>query len=153
MIGSGMTRWIVVLLSAGCGLAVAGEAVTHEQVLAEIKAAGGLCVHLGSTDGAMEIAAAESGRMLVHGLAADDAALATARAAIEKSGRYGLASVVSFTGKERLPYRDNLVDRLVATDWEVWRQRGLTEAEALRVVVPGGLAYFVAADGDCRRLT
>jgi len=32
----------------------------------------GLCVHIGSTDGAIEIQLADNGRRLVHGLALDD---------------------------------------------------------------------------------
>jgi outer membrane protein assembly factor BamB len=128
------------LLSAW--VAAADETMTREQMLAEVNGLAGLCVHLGSTDGTMEIAAAQSGRMLVHGLAADEAANQAARAAIEKAGRYGPASVVLYRSDGRLPYRDHLVDRVVVADWESWSRKGVTTDEVMRVVAPGGVAYL-----------
>lgn len=128
-------------------LSGAEGALTRVQVLAELKASTGLCVHLGSSDGGLEIELAQSGRMLVQGLAEDEATCRSARAAIAQTGRYGLASIVLFTGKGRLPYRDHLVDRLVVSNWGAWAGRGLQTDEALRVVAPGGVLYLESADG------
>jgi len=52
-----------------------------------------LCVHIGSTDGAVEIQMVRNGRRLVHGLALDDQSLNIARKTIQAEGFYPLASV------------------------------------------------------------
>lgn len=114
--------------------------LTRDDVVAEIARAAGLCVHVGSTDGGFEVAAAANGRLLVHGLAADESSLARTRDAIAGTGRPMPASVVMHTGR-RLPYRDDLVDRLVVTGREIDRD------EALRVLSPGGIAYLSTAGG------
>ncbi|GDY14857.1 hypothetical protein LBMAG53_37350 [Planctomycetota bacterium] len=136
-----------VLLVALLDLPGAEGRLTRAEVLAELGAAAGLCVHLGSSDGGLEIEVAKSGRMLVQGLAEDDATCQSARAAIEASGCYGLASVVPLAGTARLPYRDHLVDRLVVSTWGAWQRRGVQTEEALRVVAPGGVLYLESADG------
>ena len=126
---------------------VAERVLTRDQVLTELATATGLCVHLGSTDGGLENAAARSGLMLVQGLAVNETACQTARAAIEKTGRYGLASVVPITDAKRLPYRDNLVDLLLVANWAEWEKQGLGTDEALRVVAPGGVVYRETSAG------
>jgi outer membrane protein assembly factor BamB len=110
-----------------------------DELVRDSGVAAGLVVHLGTTDGQLETALAQGGRRLVHGLAADEDRLRTARKTIEDAGLYGLASVVEHRGKERLPYRDNLVDLLVVSDWDAWAKKGITEDELLRVVVPQGV--------------
>ena len=52
----------------------------------------GLCVHLGCDDGAFTGSLGKGRNLLVHGLAADSASLAKARADIRKTGLYGQVS-------------------------------------------------------------
>ncbi|MCX5671178.1 MAG: PQQ-binding-like beta-propeller repeat protein, partial [Planctomycetota bacterium] len=101
----------------------------------------GLGVHVGATDGVLEIGLTSGGRMLVHGLALDDASLATARQAIQAKGLYGLASVEKAAGLHPLPYAENLVNLLVA-DLDALGAKAPPESEILRVLAPGGMAYL-----------
>jgi len=150
-----INRWMVWvgLFAAVQALAAADEVVTREQMMADLAGGTGLCVHLGSTDGALEIAAVQNGRTLAQGLAVDEATCTAARTAIEKTGRYGLASVIVYRGDAHLPYRDHLADRLVVSDADTWLKKGLANAELLRVVAPGGRLYLGKKDGTWSRST
>ena len=101
-----MSKWLcLVLLSFACGLA---------PLFAQTPpGAGGLLVHVGTTDGQYEVEQADGGRMLVHGLAASDVALQAARETIVNRGLYGLASVSRWVEDTPLPYADHSVNRLV----------------------------------------
>jgi outer membrane protein assembly factor BamB len=134
-----------VLFVASSAFAAAGSTLSRDEMLADVKNAAGLCVHVGSTDGAIEMAAAQSGRMLVHGLARDEAALASARDAVEKAGRYGLASIALHLA-DNLPYRDCLIDRLIVT------APAIGDDEAMRAVAPGGVAYLRSGGDAFRRV-
>ena len=100
----------------------------------------GLCVHLGC--GRQETAAltaelAAASRMLVHGVAVDDASCDRARRAISERKLWGQATA------ERLPLRplphlDNLANLVVIEDFEGLAQQGLTWDEVQRIVAPGG---------------
>ena len=101
----------------------------------------GLCVRLSTTDGQAEAALTSGGRMLVHGLALDDAAVAAARAMIRSRGLYGLASVEKTATLTPLPYAANLVNLLVA-DLDALGPKAPAMDEILRVLAPGGAAYL-----------
>ena len=101
----------------------------------------GLAIHLGTTDGELESALAADGKMLVHGLALDDAARRRAAATIEKVQRTGLASVQHRPDISRLPYADNLAN-LVIADFDDLGERAPREAEVLRILAPRGVAYL-----------
>ncbi|MCX5672024.1 MAG: hypothetical protein NTU94_11965, partial [Planctomycetota bacterium] len=60
-------------------MALGAEAPPADAILDATAIRAGLAVHLGATDGVLEIGLTSGGRMLVHGLALDDASLATAR--------------------------------------------------------------------------
>lgn len=114
---------------------------TAEAVRAAAGGDGGLCVHVGSTDGALEADLAASGRMLVHGLALDPAAVAAARGRILGGGAYGVATVEGAASFEQLPYAENLVNVLVA-DLDALGAKAPPEKEILRVLVPDGVALL-----------
>ena len=101
---------------------------------------GGLIVHVGTTDGKLEIALARGGRRLVHGLAVDATSARAAREAIAAGGLYGLASVEVAGDLTKLPYADNMVNLLIS---EVDLGRG----EVLRALAPNGSAYLRNGSG------
>jgi outer membrane protein assembly factor BamB len=114
---------------------------------------GGLAVHLGTTDGRLEAALRTSGAGLVHGLAADDSAVAGARAYLaavrrapvrtsEERLTASLRTGVSVEqgAFDRLPYADHIVNLLVADDLPGLLARGLVLTEVVRVLSPGGAA-------------
>ena len=72
------------------------------------------------------------GNSVVHALFSRPADMEATRSAVVEAGGYGSVSADTFDG-EQLPYADNLVNLLV-----VHQPAGLTTAEMLRVVVPGG---------------
>ena len=97
---------------------------------------GGLIVHLGCGDGKLTASLWTGDSYIVHGLDADAANVAKARATARKAGLYGKVSVVQWSGAS-LPYADNLVNLLVSDD--------LGEApmsEVMRVLVPEGVALI-----------
>ena len=98
----------------------------------------GLAVHLGTTNGDLEIELASSGKMLVHGLALRDESVRRARQAIQAKSRYGLATVEKARSLDALPFADNLVNLLVADA----SLPGFSMKEALRVLVPKGVAVI-----------
>jgi outer membrane protein assembly factor BamB len=94
----------------------------------------GLAVHVGTSDGAVELSLASNGRRLVHGLAADAASRDRARAALHAKAVYGLACVETWRGPA-LPYADRLVNLLVSSV-------AVDRAEVERVLAPGGVALL-----------
>jgi hypothetical protein len=128
--------WTLIGVSAGAAAEKPGN-------LARMSAAhgidAGVCVHIGASDGTLEIKLAANGRRLVHGLALDDSSLLRARNAIKQKGLYPLASVEKLTTKGRLPYADNLVNPLVA-DLDVLGEAAPSYAEIMRVICPSGVA-------------
>jgi len=101
-------------------------------------------VHIGCGDGKLTAALRAGENCLVHGLDTDAQAVEAAREHIRKLGIYGPVSVEEFDGK-RLPYAENLVNLIVAEDLG-----GITMAEAMRVLAPGGVLY-VKQDGRWRK--
>jgi len=77
-----------------------------EEILAAAGVQGGLVVHLGCGDGTLTAALHASDSYLVHGLDADAASVAKARAHIRSLGLYGPVSVDLWAGAPRLPYAE-----------------------------------------------
>lgn len=132
-------RRAILLLSA-LASASAGEP-TAQEVLKATGVEAGLAVHVGTTDGQLELGLAKGGTLLVHGLALDQRAVAEARAAIEAVGLYGLASVDGLHETKTLPYADNVVNLLVA-DLDALGEKAPPQAEMMRVLAPTGVAYL-----------
>jgi len=107
--------------------------------------AGGLVVHLGCGDGRLTAALHAGDAYLVHGLDADAADVAQARAHIRSLGLYGAVSAERLTGP-RLPYVDGLVRLVVVED-----AGGVPMGEVMRVLAPGGAAYVRGDDGQWSR--
>jgi len=111
------------------------EAEQARRILSATGVRGGLVVHLGCGEGKLTAALGAGDGFLVHGLDADGADVAAARAHIRSLGLYGKVSAERWVGK-RLPYAENLVRLLVADG-----PGGVAESEAMRVLCPGGVAY------------
>ncbi len=136
------------LLLAGPGAAAWGAKSPAEDVLKAAGTATGLCLHLGSGRSRtpeMTADLAAGTRMLVHGLALDDASLARARKAIEAKGLMGRA-MVEKVPVSPLPYVSNLANLVVIEDFAALAKAGLAMEEVDRVVAPGG-AVCVLKDG------
>jgi len=141
------------VLSAGlaprpamAGQAPAGEPFDSAQgklAAQAVKASGfeqGMCLVVGETDGALTAALAKASRMYVQGCTWDAGVVQKARQALVTAGVAERASIVWIEG-EGLPYVDSLVNVVVAGPGA---GRGLTAAEILRALAPGGLALVGA---------
>lgn len=114
------------------------------QLAAEILQAtgvqGGVIVNLGCREGELTADLRADERYIVHGLDTDPERVRVARSRIREAGKYGPVSVDRLAGSS-LPYADNLVN-LVVSD----TPSAVPEAEILRVLVPGGVAYLQEGD-------
>lgn len=139
-VGAVLAAGALVLPLAGAGepkdSASAGPA---QQILATTGIRGGLIVHVGCGDGRLTVALRAGPSYLVHGLDRDTANVEAARQYIQSLGQYGSVSVAQWAGPA-LPYTDNLVQLLVA-DLDALGEHAPAEAEMLRVLAPGGVAY------------
>jgi len=127
------------LLDAAEPTKPANERALARRIIETTGVRGGLVVHVGSGDGRLTAALAESESYLVHGLDTDVDRIHSAREHIRSLGLYGRVSVSQFTGS-RLPYIDNLVNLVVAEDLGDIEMR-----EVLRVLCPHGVAHFKSA--------
>jgi len=141
-----MSRLVGMMVAAATlTLVLTSAAPAAESPAKEIlKAAGkdaGLCIVLGagskSSPGLAADLASES-RLLVHGLALDDEALAAARKAIEAKGLMGRATVER-ADLAPLPYVRDIANMIVIEDPAAIEKAGVTAAEIQRVTAPGGL--------------
>ena len=141
------------------GLAAAWPAMAQDDAAARsvLQTAGvqsGLCVHLGcgrqDSPGLIADLAANS-RLLVHGLALDDAALERARKAAEAKGLCGQV-IVERVPVSPLPHRDHLANLVVIEDFEALAALGLAMAEIERITAPGG-AILVQKAGKWTKTT
>jgi SAM-dependent methyltransferase len=126
---------LALMLSALSHGAAAAESPSATAILEIAGVKGGLVVHIGCGDGRLTAALRGGDSCLVQGLDTSADVVQGAREYIRKLGLYGPVSVDRFDGK-RLPYADNLVNLVVAEDIG-----GVTMAEAMRVLAPGGAAY------------
>ena len=120
---------------------LAAGAPTAEQVIKETGVSAGLAVHVGTTDGVLEVGLTHDGKMLVHGLALSDEAAVKARRHILDKKLYGLASVSVVGTAATLPYYDRLVN-LLAADLDALGDRAPSAAEIDRVLGYEGAAYL-----------
>jgi len=100
----------------------------------------GLCVIIGcGSEGNPALAAdlASTGKMLVHGIALDDAALERARRAVSSAGVDGVATIEKLPIKP-LPYRDTLANVVIVEDFKAASMAGFSRRDALRVLAPFG---------------
>jgi outer membrane protein assembly factor BamB len=111
------------------------------RMLGELRSKKGLCVVVGSQDGALAVALSRDGDYLVHGLCTSNESVGRARQAVEKAGLRGVVSAETGT-LNRLPYSDNIVNLVVVENLPTALREGLQLKEVLRVLRPGGEAWF-----------
>jgi hypothetical protein len=111
------------------------------RMLESMGRAKGLCVVLGSQDGALAVELSRDGQYLVHGLCTSGEAVDRVRQTIDKADLRGVVSVE--TGSmARLPYSDNIVNLVVVENTTALLRDGLQVKEVLRVLRPGGIAWL-----------
>lgn len=111
------------------------------EILAATDLRGGLALHAGTSDGALEADLALEGDFLVRGLSLSEETTRQSRTRIEARGATGLASIQTVTSLSRLPLADDLA-RLVVVDLERLGDRAPSMAEIHRVLAPGGTAHL-----------
>lgn len=99
---------------------------------------GTLIVHLGATDGALELSLAKAGKPLIHALASDAKIVATLRSRFLKEKAAGTIAVEWARDWKRLPYPDRFVHHLIADLDALGTGPGVDEIQ--RVLVPLGTA-------------
>ncbi len=137
-----LVSWLVAVVLA----VLPAPTAAHDaaQLLKTSGVRGGLVVHLGCGDGRLTAGLRAGDAYLVHGLAADAAKVARARAHLESLGIYGPVSIDTFDGR-RLPYADNLVNLVVVSD-----QGEVPMHEVMRVLAPRGVV-LVLKDGQWQK--
>ena len=144
--------WLLIVLLAGAGSAAAqvagGPGLSATQIVRAAGIKAGLCVHLDVSDGKLTADLAKEGKFVVHGIAATPAGAEAARKLIASRGLYGKVSVEQ-GALSRLPYVSDLVNLVVVEDTEAALRNGLSIDEVVRVLCPGGVAYF-GRPGDAR---
>ena len=105
------------------------------QILKATGVRGGVVVHIGCGDGKLTAALRGGPGYLVHGLDVDAKNVTAARKYIASLGLYGPVSADTFDGSG-LPYRDNLVNLVVAE-----APGAVSQAEIMRVLAPNGVSY------------
>ncbi|MFW6169560.1 MAG: PQQ-binding-like beta-propeller repeat protein [Planctomycetota bacterium] len=114
---------------------------TAEDILEETGVASGLMVHVGCGSGQVTAALRTGESCVVHGLATSPEDVAAARRYVGDQEVYGPVSIATWDGT-RLPYVDNLVNLLV-----IGESAEVSRREALRVLAPYGVAYWVGEGG------
>jgi outer membrane protein assembly factor BamB len=133
-------KWIV--LTIVMLFAVIAGTCSASRIPAELEGLRGVCGVVstsGRADLPLEIA--KQGGLVVHCITIDGSEKILGAA--EKAGLGGIVSAEQLSIKT-LPYRDDLLNALVVEDYAAAVKQGLSDAEALRVVSPGG--YF------CRKI-
>ena len=118
----------------------AGDEDFVKQVLDATDIQGGFVVHLGAGDGKLTALLRANDRFQVHGLDRHATNVTKARKHIQALGRYGDVAIDRLAGSD-LPYIDNMVNLLVAETLD-----GVRIEEVMRVLAPGGAAYFKEGD-------
>ena len=117
------------------------------EILETADVSAGFFVHLGVDDASLTKALRNADSVQVHGLQLDKTKVDANRQSIRKAGIYGAVSIDSFSGSE-LPYNDNLVNLIVASD-----SGDVSPNEMLRVLAPKGVALVRKEDGDWKKYT
>ena len=97
---------------------------------------GGLIVQLGARDTTTAAELSLTGRYLIHLIDSSEETIDAAQKALRRDGYYGLAWAETRRANERLPYAENMVNRILVT--------GLTvpAKEMFRALTPGGMVVI-----------
>jgi outer membrane protein assembly factor BamB len=135
---------LLLLVIAFCGISVqALERSDAKEILKLSSVHAGLCLHLGcgsaqSPELLADLAGSSEGRLLVHGLAVDAAALQVARKSLVNRNVAGQAMAEALSGNA-LPYLRDLANLIVVEDMQMMARHGIARDEVLRVLAPGGV--------------
>jgi outer membrane protein assembly factor BamB len=121
--------------------APAVSAETAHQIIEKSGIQGGLLVHLGCGSGRLTAELRINDRYIVQGLDEDPASVEKARNLFHAGGLNGPVSADLFDG-EKLPYADDIVNLLIASD-----PGDVPTGELLRVLAPEGVALIRKGDG------
>jgi len=124
-------------------------AALAKSILQSLGAKSGLCVHLGVQDGELTVELSDGGRLLVHGLGANQGAIERARKTIAAARLEGAVSV-ELGSIDPLPYADDLVSLIVVDDLPRLFEQGLRSEEVTRVLRPNGVAWLGQRGGNGR---
>ncbi len=102
----------------------------------------GLCLDLGCGDASLAIALARETSMFVQCVAADEAAAAKARLAVDAAGLYGTRISVNRGDLQHLAYPDRCADLVICGDEFVSGKAGRDFKELWRVLSPNGVALI-----------
>ena len=136
---SGLILVMVAVMLSAAGSACARQTAEEERAKRILRATGvkgGLVVHLGCDEGRLTAGLRASESYRVHGLDRDVDEVQRARRYLRSRGLYGPVSVEKWDG-EGLPYVDDLVNLIVCEG-----PLPISPEEAMRVLVPRGVAYF-----------
>ena len=111
----------------------------------QFKFSGGIVVAIDFEDGESIADLATDGPFVIHALLREPDRLAAARQVIQQAGLYGKVSCELYNGRD-LPYVDGLVNLVLCKD-----SSEVSEAELMRVLVPGGRLVVESADGWKKR--
>jgi len=128
---------VLVMLS---GLAIHQAQASAPEVLKLSGRDRGLCVIIGcggEETAGVAAALASSGKMLVHGLALDDASLDRARREVAAAGVDGLATIEKLPINP-LPYRNDLANIVIVEAQATASSVGLSEKDVRRITAPFG---------------
>lgn len=132
--------WLLLAAFAGT-LRLESADPTVAEVLKEWPQGGGFAVVVSATDAGFLSGLTNGGRMLVHGLCADETTRDRLRVQLTGQGLYGLASVALWEGSPRLPYASRLADIIIA-DLDVLGAKAPGMAELDRALAPDGVLYL-----------
>jgi outer membrane protein assembly factor BamB len=128
------------------GLAIpanAGQSAsnTAELALREAGRKKGICLVVGETDGQLTAAVAAGSEFYVQGCTRKAAGIQAARKVLVSAGVADRSSIV-LREEAHLPYADNLINLIVCPNLG---SSGVSAAEVLRVLAPGGVAFLGGA--------
>jgi len=118
------------------GLSDSAQAETGAEIVGKTGVTGGLIVHLGCGAGERTASLCMNDSFRVHGLNRNAAQVMQAREHINAKGLAGQVTISRLYG-DTLPFIDNLVNLVVVED-----DGGIARAEIMRILCPGGTAYF-----------
>ncbi|GEM_PF-3495669 len=133
-----VVRFLFCFILLKTPLLLAVELPDMEEVMKQLNRKGGWAVHVGATDGAMEMAIHEAGSFNVTGLAYTAKDAAASRQALSEAAQYGEVTIHEVIQTERLPFPSNIIAVLIVQD-SVQNATGLSEEEMMRVLRPQGV--------------
>jgi outer membrane protein assembly factor BamB len=114
---------------------------TTKALMQSIDTPGGICVVLGRSDSELAFSISEHGSFTLHALYHDKDLLERVRKEIDRHGVYGKVSA-ALGRYDKLPYAENLVNIIIADNYQMLEARGLSINELFRVLTPRGVVFI-----------